>query len=99
MSQAAVNEAPQERSKDASHPVIAQHQAVLAALPFSNKRYFAEAARGFLGTIEQSRLMHPSGRTVWSLEPYGFLSSEEAPPTVNPSLWRQARPQHAHGLL
>src|SRR6201986_5328809 len=91
MSQAAVNEAPQERPKDASHPVIAQHQAMLAALPFSDTRDFEEAARGFLGTIEHAKVMHPSGRTVWSLEPYGFLSSEEAPPTVNPSLWRQSR--------
>jgi len=99
MSQAAVSEAPQERPKDASRPVIAQHQAMLAALPFSDKRDFEEAARGFLGTIEHAKVMHPSGRTVWSLEPYGFLSSEEAPPTVNPSLWRQSRLNMQHGLF
>src|ERR1700760_2607144 len=99
MSQPAVKEAPEERPKDASHPVIAQHQAVLAALPFSDKRDFEEAARGFLGTIEHAKIMHPSGRTVWSLEPYGFLSSEEAPPTVNPSLWRQSRLNMHHGLF
>ena len=99
MSQAAVNEVPQERPKEASHPVIAQHQAMLAALPFSDVRDFEEAARGFLGTIEHARVMHSSGRTVWSLEPYGFLSSEEAPPTVNPSLWRQSRLNMQHGLF
>src|ERR1700732_4425369 len=99
MSQAAVNEVPQERPKEASHPVIAQHQAMLAALPFSDVRDFEEAARGFLGAIEHARVMHPSGRTVWSLEPYGFLSSEEAPPTVNPSLWRQSRLNMQHGLF
>src|SRR5215471_5606981 len=99
MSQAAISEAPQEQPKDASHPVIAQHQAMLAALPFSDTRDFEEAARGFLGTIEHARIMHPSGRTVWSLEPYGFLSSEEAPPTVNPSLWRQSRLNMQHGLF
>src|ERR1700742_488328 len=99
MSQAAVNEAPGGRPKDASESVIAQHQAMLAALPFSDVRDFEEAARGFLGTIEHARVMHPSGRTVWSLEPYGFLSSEEAPPTVNPSLWRQSRLNMQHGLF
>jgi linear primary-alkylsulfatase len=99
MSQAAVSEALEGRPKDASHPVIAQHQAMLAALPFSDKRDFAEAARGFLGTIEHAKVMHPSGRTVWSLEPYGFLPSEEAPPTVNPSLWRQSRLNMQHGLF
>jgi alkyl sulfatase BDS1-like metallo-beta-lactamase superfamily hydrolase len=99
MSQAAVSEAPQERPKDASDPVIAQHQAVLATLPFSDTRDFDEAARGFLGTIEHAKVMHPNGRTVWSLEPYGFLSSEAAPPTVNPSLWRQSRLNMQHGLF
>src|SRR5262249_58471672 len=99
MSQAAVNEAPQERPKDASSSVIAQHQAVLAALPFSDKRDFEEAARGFLGTIDHAKIVNARGRVVWSLEPYGFLSSEEAPPTVNPSLWRQSRLNMQHGLF
>jgi alkyl sulfatase BDS1-like metallo-beta-lactamase superfamily hydrolase len=99
MSQTAVNEAPKESPKEASHPVIAQQQAMLAALPFADKRDFEEAARGFLGTIEHARIMHPSGRVVWSLEPYGFLSSEEAPNTVNPSLWRQSRLNMQHGLF
>src|SRR6201995_4930436 len=99
MNQAAVNETPQKRPNGAPPRVIAQHRAMLAALPFSDKRDFEEAARGFLGTIEHARVMHPSGRTVWSLEPYGFLSSEEAPPTVNPSLWRQSRLNMQHGLF
>src|ERR1700759_1637050 len=99
MSQPAVNEEPMESPKDPPHPVIAQHRAMLAALPFSDKRDFDEAARGFLGSIDHARVMHPSGRTVWSLDPYGFLSSEEAPPTVNPSLWRQSRLNMQHGLF
>src|ERR1700761_5832255 len=99
MSQAAVNEAPQERPKEASHPVIAQHQAMLAALPFSDRRDFEEAARGFLGTIEHAKITSGSGRAVWSLEPYGFLSATEAPATVNPSLWRQSRLNMHHGLF
>ena len=75
-------------------------QAMLAALPFSDTRDFDEAARGFLGTIEHAQdHVIRSGRTVWSLEPYGFLSSEEAPPTVNPSLWRQSRLNMQHGLF
>ena len=36
---------------------------------------------------------------VWSLEPYGFLSDAEAPPTVDPSLWRQSRLNMNHGLF
>ena len=80
-------------------PVIAQHAATLKALPFSDTRDFDEAARGFLGTLENARIANAQGRVVWSLEPYGFLSEAEAPPTVDPSLWRQSRLNMNHGLF
>jgi alkyl sulfatase BDS1-like metallo-beta-lactamase superfamily hydrolase len=60
---------------------------------------FDDAARGFLGTIENAEITNPQGRTVWSLEPYGFLAAEQAPATVNPSLWRQSRLNMQHGLF
>ena len=85
--------------KDATPSVIARQTAMLNALPFSDTRDFDDAARGFLGTIENAEITNPQGRTVWSLKPYGFLSSEQAPPTVNPSLWRQARLNMHHGLF
>ena len=88
-----------EAPKDASRSVIAQHDAMLNALPFSDARDFEEAARGFLGTIDNAKITNPQGRVVWSLEPYGFLSAEQAPPTVNPSLWRQSRLNMNHGLF
>src|SRR5436190_15830338 len=92
-------EMPKEMPKGASAPVIAQHEATLKALPFSDVRDFDDAARGFLGTVENARIMSPQGRVVWSLEPYGFLSAEQAPPTVDPSLWRQSRLNMQHGLF
>src|SRR6478609_1912100 len=92
-------EAPKETPKQASEPVIAQHAATLKALPFSDTRDFDDAARGFLGTIENARIANPQGRVVWSLEPYGFLAAEEAPATVDPSLWRQSRLNMHHGLF
>ena len=55
MSHAATIEMPRESPKDASAPVIAQHAATLKALPFSDTRDFEEAARGFLGTIENAK--------------------------------------------
>src|SRR5439155_13621656 len=85
--------------KDATPSVIAQQTAMLNALPFSDTRDFDDAARGFLGTIENAEITNPQGRTVWSLAPYGFLSAEEAPATVNPSLWRQSRLNMQHGLF
>ena len=85
--------------KDASPAVIAQHEAMLKALPFGDTADFEDAARGFLGTIENAKITSPQGRVVWSLEPYGFLSEGAAPETVNPSLWRQARLNMQHGLF
>src|SRR3954465_7605244 len=99
MSQSAAVETPRESPKDASASVIAQHAATLKALPFSDVRDFDDAARGFLSTVENARIMSPQGRVVWSLAPYGFLSDETAPPTVNPSLWRQSRLNMHHGLF
>src|SRR3954462_12250957 len=88
-----------ETPKGASAPVMAQHAATLTALPFSDTSDFDDAKRGFLGTIENARIANPQGRVVWSLEPYGFLAAEEAPPTVDPSLWRQSRLNMHHGLF
>jgi alkyl sulfatase BDS1-like metallo-beta-lactamase superfamily hydrolase len=88
-----------EAPKDASASVIKQHAATRTALPFSDTRDFDDASRGFLGSRENARITSEGGRTVWSLEPYEFLSDEEAPPTVDPSLWRQSRLNMNHGLF
>src|SRR5205085_4963601 len=56
-------------------------------------------ARGFLGTREHAKITSETGRTVWSLEAYEFLSEPEAASTVDPSLWRQARLNMNHGLF
>jgi alkyl sulfatase BDS1-like metallo-beta-lactamase superfamily hydrolase len=99
MSQPALSESPREKPKDATASVVAQQAAVRKALPFSDTADFDDASRGFLGTIENAKVLSASGRTVWSLEAYGFLSEAEAPATVNPSLWRQSRLNMNHGLF
>src|SRR3954467_8489985 len=86
-------------AKDASAAVVEQHAATRAALPFADTSDFDDASRGFLGTRENAKITSEAGRTVWSLEPYGFLSDEEAPPTVDPSLWRQSRLNMNHGVF
>src|SRR5204863_8222482 len=99
MTQTSAAESPKEMPKQASAAVIAQHAATLKALPFSDTRDFDDAVRGFPGTIENAKITSPQGRVVWSLEPYGFLREERAPPTVDPSLWRQSRLNMNHGLF
>jgi alkyl sulfatase BDS1-like metallo-beta-lactamase superfamily hydrolase len=99
MTEALVTEMPKETPKEASASVVAQNNAMLKALPFSDTRDFDDASRGFIGSIDNAKIMSAQGRVVWSLEPYGFLADEKAPATVNPSLWRQSRLNMQHGLF
>ncbi|MGV2981508.1 alkyl/aryl-sulfatase [Camelimonas sp. ID_303_24] len=85
--------------REATQAVADMHAATLKTLPFGDTQDFADAARGFLGAIDNAHIVSDRGRTVWSLKDYGFLASEEAPLTVNPSLWRQSRLNMHHGLF
>jgi len=84
---------------DATPITIAQNRAVLDRLPFADTQDFHDARRGFLGTLPEVEITSAEGRLVWSLRDYAFLGDETAPPTVNPSLWRQARLNMSHGLF
>jgi alkyl sulfatase BDS1-like metallo-beta-lactamase superfamily hydrolase len=79
-----------EGPKGATPITEAQNRAVLDALPFGDTQDFEDAHRGFLGSLPEVEIKNGQGRVVWSLREYAFLAGEEAPPTVNPSLWRQA---------
>ena len=68
-------------------------------LDFENTLCFEDASRGFIGTIPDARITTDDGRVVWDVSAYHFLESETAPDSVNPSLWRQARLNHFHGLF
>ena len=72
---------------------------VLATLPFADQTDFADAQRGFVAGLPDGAIRTKSGTAVWDLSPYGFLSDEAAPDSVNPSLWRMARLNMASGLF
>lgn len=60
---------------------------------------FAFAARGFIATRKDPKIMRDDGRAVaFDLSSYGFLEGP-APASVNPSLWRQAQILTKHGLF
>jgi len=90
---------PAEAPKDATPTTHAQNRAVLDALPFGDAQDFEDARRGFLGSLPEVEIKNDRGRVVWSMKEYAFLTEEQAPPTVNPSLWRQARLNMHHGLF
>lgn len=52
--------------KDAATPVVESHRAMRENLPFSDRRDFADAARGFMGTRAGVRILSDKGRVVWS---------------------------------
>jgi len=75
------------------------HRLLQAALPPEDGEDWADAQRGFIGTVPDADVRGPGGRAVWNLAAYGFLDDEQAADTVNPSLWRQARLNRTHGLF
>jgi len=86
-------------SKDATPPTCAHNRSFLDALPFGDRADFEDAARGFIGTLPKVEFRNPEGRVIFSLADYAFLAHEQAPDTVNPSLWRQARLNMNNGLF
>jgi alkyl sulfatase BDS1-like metallo-beta-lactamase superfamily hydrolase len=80
--------AQSQQAKPAEPNVVAANRAVQSQLPFSDRQDFEDAMRGFIATTPD-----PANPDRWA-----FLK-HEAPPTVNPSLWRQAQLNVASGLF
>lgn len=83
-----------------AHPAtIASHRAMKGALPFADRQDFEDARRGLIAPAPR-KLTNPEGRVVWDIEVYSFVDEhEQAPDTVNPSLWRQAQLNMIGGLF
>src|SRR5262245_55562404 len=90
---------PAPGPKNAEPLTAALNRTVLESLPFADTQDFADARRGLLAALPELEIKNDQGRVVWSLRDYAFLADEQAPPTVNPSLWRQARLNMHHGLF
>jgi alkyl sulfatase BDS1-like metallo-beta-lactamase superfamily hydrolase len=83
-----VHPAQSQQPKPAEPDVAAANRAVQSQLPFSDRQDFQDAMRGFIATTPD--LADP--------DRWAFLK-HEAPPTVNPSLWRQAQLNVSSGLF
>jgi alkyl sulfatase BDS1-like metallo-beta-lactamase superfamily hydrolase len=80
-------------------PTLDFHRLLVQELPVEDGADFADAQKGFIGTVEHAEVLRANGSVVWSQRGYAFLDAEEPEPTVNPSLWRQARLNRIHGLF
>ena len=85
--------------KPASPHTCACNAAACAHLPLGDQADFDDARRGLIATLPEVTIRSEQGQVVWSLGEYDFLSAPDAPDTVNPSLWRQARLNMNHGLF
>jgi len=82
---------------DPTEHTLAANRAVLAQLALDEKD-FERAARGLIATHPTGTIEHSYG-TAWDIHRYDFIREQvDAPDTVNPSLWRQARLNSNHGL-
>jgi alkyl sulfatase BDS1-like metallo-beta-lactamase superfamily hydrolase len=89
-----------EGFKDAEAATRAANAVLLTRLPKETGQDFADATRGFIGTIPDAKIMGADGRTVWDMGQFAFeAGGAECPVTVNPSLWRQAKLNSQHGLF
>ena len=77
----------------------AERAAVLARLPADDGSDMTDATRGKIAEIPGGVIKTADGKTVWDASAFDFLKAETAPATVHPSLWRQARLNHIHGLF
>jgi alkyl sulfatase BDS1-like metallo-beta-lactamase superfamily hydrolase len=95
-----LNPSAEAQSPKGAEPATrAANAAVLQALPFADRQDFEDAQRGFIGTLPDGVIKNANGEVVWNLKDYAFLKNPEAPPSVNPSLWRQAQINLNNGLF
>ena len=77
------------------------NQLILGQRPFDNRDDFENARRGLIAQDPELVIDHLEGGEVWNMRDYAFIDSdgENAPASVNPSLWRQAALNNIHGLF
>ena len=87
-------------AKDASSYTIQINSALFSLLDFDDTSEYENATRGLIDAPEILELKDANGNVIWSQEAYAFLEDyNQAPDTVNPSLWENTRNNHAYGLF
>ena len=86
--------------KAATAVTRAAHARARQELAFPDKQDFEDARRGFIAALPEEIIRNAEGWAVFDLTRYYFIRDrEEAPVTVNPSLWRQERLVVTAGLF
>ena len=82
----------------ASASTVAANQQLAQQLPLTDQRDFEQAHRGFIAKPETLEVRNDKGEVIWRMADYDFVQGD-APASVNPSLWRQAKLNNIHGLF
>ncbi|RKS27315.1 alkyl sulfatase BDS1-like metallo-beta-lactamase superfamily hydrolase [Pseudomonas sp. WPR_5_2] len=85
-------------AKAASTTTAAVNKDVLKQLPFQDRADYEAARRGLVAAFE-GEVKDAEGKTVWNSHQYDFLKQDQAPDSVNPSLWRMAQLNTNAGLF
>jgi len=68
------------------------------SLPFSDRRDFDEAKKGFVAAPDYKQIMAEAGHVAWDMASYEFLLQGKDFDSIHPSLQRQAILNMAYGL-
>lgn len=94
---------PDATAADATAATLAAQAAIADRLPLDDPGDLERARRGFVAPPASPQVLGAGGSAVWDLAEYAFVDEADpddpAPPTVNPSLWRQARLNGIAGLF
>lgn len=74
------------------------NEAVYESLNFEDRQDYEDARRGLISPLHFKILKNDNGKVVWDTEKVEFLK-DNAPETVNPSLWRNSQLQSISGLF
>ena len=86
--------------KEATQYTAEINSAVYDLLDFADTSEYENATRGLIDAPESLEIRDAEGNVTWIQAAYSFLEDyEEAPSSVNPSLWENTRNNHAYGLF
>ena len=83
---------------DPTPQTVAAQAAVASALPLADAQDFEDAQRGLVASEPAVVIDGPGGQRIWDTAAFDFVKGD-APASVNPSLWRQAKLNGIHGLF
>ncbi len=77
------------------------NKAIIQQRPFANRDDFANATKGLIASADELAIQHLEGGNIWDMSDFDFIdkNGENAPASVNPSLWRQEALNNINGLF